>query len=216
MLPKVISKSLTAGSANCIAQSQSIAAGGSAFLNGGSVANGVFTLDTQRRIAIVSSGDDAANTAVITGNRGTGQPVSEVLALTNAGTAVSVQDYFTGGSATFPTGTAGNVTIGTNGTGSTDWAVPNYDITPFDMQVDHQISGTVTANFETTNSLNFWDPPKGKGATTAQPNVTEIVQGVTTGQVVTLTGPVTGWRETITAGTGTISAQGVQAGISNH
>ena len=215
MLPKVFSKSLAAASANCIALAQTVAAGANAIINGASAAAGAFTLDTQRRIAIVSSGNDAANTAVITGKRGTGQPVNEVLALTNVGTAVSVQDYFSGGTVTFPTGTAGNVTIGTNGTGSTDWGVPNYNITPFSLSVDHQISGTVTANFETTNDANFWDPPKGKGATTAQPNVTSIVQGITAGQVVTLTAPVTGWRETITAGNGTLTAQSVQAGITN-
>jgi hypothetical protein len=215
MLPKIISKSLTAGSANCIALSQSVAAGGNAIINGGSAADGVFTLDTQRRIAIVSAGNDSANTALIYANRQSGQPITEVLDLTNVGTAVSKLDYFSGGTVTFPQGTAGAITIGTDAQGSTDWAVPNYNITPFELNVAHQISGSVTVNFETTNDPNFWATPLGRNAPTPQPNVTEIVQGVTAGQVVSLTQPVTGWRETITAGQGTITAQAVQAGIIN-
>lgn len=215
MLPNVISKSLIAASANCIALAQTVASGANAILNGASAVAGAFTLDTQRRIAIVSTGNDLTHTAHIYGNRQSGQPIDEILTLTNAGTAVSVLDYFNGGTVTFPTGTAANVTIGTNGTGSTDWIVPNYNITPFSLLATHQITGSVTANFETTNDRNFWAPPIGKGVPTPQPNVTEIVQGITAGQLVSVTTPVTGWRETVTAGTGTVSAQGLQAGITN-
>ena len=216
MLSNVISKSLIAASANCIALSQSVAAGANAIINGASATSGAFTLDTQRRIAIVSAGNDSANTAHIYGNRGTGQPINEILTLTNAGTAVSVLDYFSGGTVTFPTGTASTVTIGTNGTGSTDWIVPNYDLTPFNINVTDQITGSVTWNYETTNDRNFWDPPVGRGATTPQPNVTEVVQASTAAVGINLTQPVTGSRFTITSGTGTLAAQIQQAGIVNY
>jgi hypothetical protein len=216
MLPKVFSKSLTAGSANCIALSQTVAAGANAILNGGSAAAGAFTLDTSRRIAIVSSADDSAKTARISGASSGGQPVSELLALTNAGTAVSVLNYAAGGTVKFPSGTAGNVTIGTDSTGSTDWTVPNYDITPFSLDVTVQISGALTWNFETTNDLNFWDPPKGLGATTPEPNVTTVTNGSTIAAQITLDAPVTGYRFTITSGTATLTAQAVQAGICNY
>jgi hypothetical protein len=216
MLPKTFSKSLTAPSANCIALAQSVAAGANAILNGASAVAGAFTLDTPRRIAIVSSGNDAANTAVISGGRGRGQGLNEVLALTNGGTAVSALDYLSGGTVAFPQGTAGNVTIGTDTIGSTDWTVPNYNITPFSLDVQVQLSGAVTYSFETTNTPKFWDPPQGKGAVTPQPVVNEFTQGATAGLGITLSTPVTGYRLTITAGTGTLTAQALQAGIVNY
>lgn len=215
MLPKAFTKSLTAGSANCIALAQTVAAGANAIINGGSAAAGAFTLDTQRRITIVSSGDDSAKTALISGNRGTGQPINEVLALTNAGTAVSVLDYFSGGTVKFPTGTAGNVTIGTNSTGSTDWSVPNYNITPFSLDITMQLAGSVTWAFETTNDANFWDPPKAASVATPEPNVNIVVAATTVAEGITLSTPVTGYRFTISSGAGTLTAQAVQAGITN-
>lgn len=215
MLPKVLSKSLIAASANCIALSQAVAAGANAIINGASAVAGAFTLDTQRRIAIVSSGNDAAKTVLISGTIGSGQPVKEVLALTNAGTAVSTLDYFSGGTVTFPAGTAGNVTIGTNGTGSTDWCVPNYNISPFSLDITMQLSGAVTWAFETTNDLNFWDPPKAASVATPEPNVNVVVAATTVAQGITLSAPVTGYRFTISSGAGTLTAQALQAGISN-
>ena len=111
--------------------------------------------------------------------------------------------------------TAGNVTIGTNTTGSTDWFVPNYDMTPFVMAFTTQLSGSATWNFETTNDLDYFDPPNGTNAGMVAPNVTAVVQGATIAQQVGLSAPVTGWRITITAGTGTLTVQGQQAGITN-
>ena len=121
-----LTKSLTAASGNCIAHAQSLAAAGAVLLNGGSVAAGVWTLDTQRRVAIQSGGNDATITATINGCRegGAGQPISEVLALTNGGTAVSVLNYLSGGTISLSGSTAGTITIGTNGTGSTNWIMP--------------------------------------------------------------------------------------------
>jgi hypothetical protein len=215
MKPLSFSKSLTAASANCICQSQSVAAGANAVINGGSATAGAFTLDTERRIAIVSAGNDSANTAHIYGNRSGGQPINEILALTNAGTAVSVLDYMSGGTITFTSATASTVTVGTNATGSSRWHVPNYNLTPFSLDVQTELTGSVTWNFETTNDPNFWDPPRGTGYTTPQPNVNEVLQASTIAQGVTLAAPVSGWRVTITANTGTLSVQGVQAGIFN-
>ena len=224
-LANTFTKTLTAPSTNCIAQSQSVAAGTNAVLNGGSVVtvgNGVFganvtqaVLDAQRRIVVVSAGNDGTNTVRLYGNLNGGQPINEVLALTNGGTAVSQLDYKAVTRASFPTGTAGNVTIGTNGTGSTQWVVPNYDISPFNAQIQVQLSGSVTYNLETTLDRQFWDPPTGTGAVSPQPNVNLIASGSTIAQSFALTQPVTGLRFTITSGTGTLTAQVQQAGLSN-
>lgn len=209
-----LKKSLTAASANCIATSQSLAATGNVVLNGGSVTGGAWTLDTQRRVIIVSGGNDSTITATINGFRGTGQPISEKLALTNGGTAVSVLDYLNGGVITLSGSTAANITVGTNGTGSTDWIMPNFHMTPFNVNIVDQVTGTVTWNLESTLDT-YWNTPSGQ-ATTPQPNVNEVIQGSTIAQSATLSTACTGYRYTITAGTGTLAAQSQQAGITNY
>lgn len=220
-----LTKSLTGASANCVALAQTVAAGGSAVLNGGSIqviGNGVFgnnvtqaVLDSQRRIQIVSASNDSSKTAHLYGLSDNARQISEILALTNGGTATSGLDYKNVTAIAFPAGTAGNVTVGTNTTGSTDWVLPNYNVTPFSMQFVTELSGSATWNLETTNDPNYFAPPTGTNAGMVAPNVTQVVQGSTIAQTATLTGPVTGWRFTITAGTGALTAQGQQAGIIN-
>ena len=211
-----LTKSLTAASGNCIAHAQSLAAAGAVLLNGGSVAAGVWTLDTQRRVAIQSGGNDATITATINGFRegGAGQPISEVLALTNGGTAVSVLNYLSGGTISLSGSTAGTITIGTNGTGSTNWIMPNFHMTPFEVNIVEQVSGSVTWNLETTQDT-YWTTPADRNPVTPQPNVNEIIQGSTIAQQATLSAAATGYRFTITAGTGTLAAQCTQAGLTN-
>ena len=115
----------------------------------------------------------------------------------------------------FPTGTAGTITIGTSNVGSTDWFVPNYHMAPFSMQFATEANGALTWNLETTNDPNFFDPPKSPNVANPIVNVATVVPGGTVAQVIPLTVPVTGWRFTITAGAGVLSAQAQQAGITN-
>lgn len=226
MLPVVLSKHLIAASANCIALSQTVAVGASVVLNGGSVVSepigpfgkniNVGQLDTQRRIALVSGGNDSAATVTIKGfaDGGPSQQISEVLPLTNAGTALSNLDYL-GITSIMPSAAiASTIIVGTDTTGSTPWIVPNYHATPFEINVFDEVTGSVTWNFETTNDGCIGPDPK-TGAT-PQPHVDVIISGSTTAQATTLTSPVSGYRLTVTAGTGTIAAQAIQAGISNY
>lgn len=225
MLPINTSKHLTAASANCICTSQSLAATGNLVLNGGSVTTkplGPFgaditlaVLDTARRIAIVSGGDDHLLTAHIYGMRQGGQPINEVLALTNAGTATSVLDYLNVSTIAVSGSVATTAVVGSSATGSTDWAMPNYDLTPFNMIINTQLSGSVTYNIETTTG-DYLAPAKSSYDTTPQPIVNTVSSGATAAASATLSTPVTGVRYTVTAGTGTLSAQALQSGIVNY
>lgn len=209
-----LTKSLTSASVNAIAAAQTVAAAGNVVLNGGSVAAGVATLDTQRRVQIISDGNDSGKTATIYGARQGGQAILEVLSLTNAGTAVSNLDYLTVGTVSVSAAIANHITIGTNGTGSTDWIMPNFHLTPFNVGIANQVTGTVTWGIDTTQDT-YWDPPKAAGVATSQPNVNAILTGETIAQDVTLESAVTGYRYTITAGQGTLAAQSTQSGIAN-
>lgn len=209
-----LSKHLTAGSVNCVALSQVKAAAGNLTLNGGSVAAGVATLDTQRRLAIISAGNDSALTATITGGRESGQKLVETLSLANAGTVVTSQDFFTIGTVSVSGSIASTITIGTNGTGSTDWIMPNFHLAPFNVDITDQLTGSATWNLETTLDT-YWDSPRGQAAN-AVPNVGTVVSGSTVAAGATLLSAVTGYRFTITSGTGTLAAQATQAGIVNY
>ena len=220
-----VTKHLTSASANCVCLSQTKGAAGNLVLNGGSVTTkplGVFgaditlaALDTQRRIAIVSDGDDSAITAHIYGFRQNGQPINEVLALTNTGTATSNLDYLNVSTIAVSGAVANHVTIGSSAKGSTDWFMANFHLTPFEIDILDEVMGAVTWNLETTNDT-YWTTPSGPGDTTPQPNVNAVLNGSTIAQQATLDAPVSGYRFTITAGTGTLAAQAIQAGISNY
>jgi hypothetical protein len=220
-----IIKSLAAASTNIVALAQTPAVGGYAVLNGAAAASlplGAFgamttvaVLDTQRRLYFTSAGNDSANTAIITGLNENGGQIREILTLGNAAAVVSNLDYKVVLSIQFPTGTAGLIMVGTFTTGSTDWYVPNYNLTPFVMQFTTEGSGTIFWNLETTNDLNFFAPPSGSNAPNPVVNVTTFVANGTLGVPITLNSPVTGWRFTITQGTGVLSAQATQAGITN-
>lgn len=215
MHPVRITKTLTAGSANCIAQSQTLAAAGNLVLNGGSVVAGVAVLDTQRRVAIVSGGDDHLRTATIYGKNEGGSPIWENLALTNAGTAVSSFDFLNVSTVAVDGAIATTVTVGTNGTGSTPWIMPSFHLTPFNIDINEQVSGSVTSNIETTQD-NYWTAPRSTQTAPNVPRVYAVRTGLTAVAQATLDTAVTGYRYTITAGTGTLTAQGTQAGIANY
>lgn len=205
-----ITKTLAAGIVNGIAQGQSAAAAGNLTLNGTLVTGGVANLGSQRRVVITSAGNDTGKTATIVGAVDSGSR-REVINLGSAAAVVSVNDFLTVGTIAVSGSIASTVTVGTNGTGSTDWIMPNFHLTPFDVTIDTELSGSVTYNIETTQD-NYWD------AVPSPPtiNVHPVVSAGTAAAETVLSTAVRGYRYTITAGAGTLTAQGTQAGITNY
>src|SRR5579875_2257412 len=111
-------KTMAAGSANGIAQSQSLAGAGNLVLNGATVSGGVATLDTQRRVILTSSGNDSGLTWTVYGTNDTGQAIVDRFAGANAAAAVSNFDFTMVTRIAGSGATAGTVTAGTNSTGS--------------------------------------------------------------------------------------------------
>ena len=121
-------------------------------------------LDAPRRIVITSSGNDSNINFVITGTSRPEQGSvvqSETVAGSNAGTAVSTQDYATAISVV-PTGnTAGTVTVGTNGTASGPWVVWDTFVPNFLVSLQGNVlSGAPTYGVEVTQDDVFgtWLP----------------------------------------------------------
>lgn len=220
-----VSKSLITASASCIATSQSLAAAGNLVINGASAvvrALGPFAgditvaaLDTQRRVQITSAGDDSARSFTVTGWRQGGQLIREVLAGTKAGSVATTLDFLNVGTVAVDGAIASTVTVGTNGTGSTDWIMPDFHLTPFSIGIVTQLSGSAGWNLETTNDMNYAATPRGPQDPTQKPTVTKIIDGSTIAQAATLNSAITGYRFTNISGTGTLSAQTQQAGIIN-
>ena len=131
--PNTVSLQLVAAVANGICQSQTPAAAGALTLNGSLVTSGVATMDVARRVLIASGGADAGVVFTITGTGrpGTGQTLGPVQSetitgVTSAASQYSVLDYATITSVTASAGTAGAITVGTNGVASTVWVVDDF------------------------------------------------------------------------------------------
>lgn len=148
MHPIVSTVAVSAGSANGIALSQSLAAGQSATLNGALVTNGIANLGAPRRVLITSAGNDSGITFTVTGtarNEQGNAAQSETVTGGNIAAVATTQDFLTVTSVVSSGPTAANITIGTNTTASGPW-VP-WDTYAVDFQVSvsgNAISGTPT------------------------------------------------------------------------
>lgn len=96
------------------------------------------------------------------------------------------------------------------GTGASPWKMPNFHLTPFELNVVTEVTGTVGYNIETTLAQYWTVPPA------AVINVGTVVSDSAVAAQTTIDMPVTGWRINVISGTGTVTAQGLQAGISNY
>lgn len=108
-----------------------------AIVGAGPVALLTNTLDTQRQIVFVSSGNDSGITFTITGTDNANARVSEVVTGGNAATVGSVLSYKTVTSIVASGASAGTVSIGTSGVASSPWArYDDWSLAPGDIQVD--------------------------------------------------------------------------------
>jgi hypothetical protein len=225
--PSTVSLQLAAAVANGICQAQAVAAAGNLTLNGTLVSGGVATMDVARRVLMASSGNDAAVVFTITGTDRNGNVQTETLTgLNAAATAFTVRDFLTVTRIAASAVCVGNITAGTNGTASTVWVQDNFTSECWMLSVGVVIvSGTATYTVEHT-----YDDPNRIGTSLATPpeQWSETPGGFTpalpwshpilVGLSATAEGtydnkPVFAHRLTITAGTGLVAMQSIQAGI---
>lgn len=114
---------LAAADDNGIALSQTTAGPADLTLNGALVVGGVAVLDTPRRVAVTSGGNDSGITFTITGTTYGGHPVVETINGVSGGAASTTVDFLTvtkirASGATSVTG----VIAGTNGVAGSRWA----------------------------------------------------------------------------------------------
>lgn len=165
--PIVTSVTLVAAAATGVGVAQVLPglSGLSLVLNGTKVTAGVAVFDAPRRVALLSGGNDSGITFTVTGTGGSwlaNTAISEVVAGTNGSTAVTKQDFLTVTSVVASGASAGNVTVGTNGTGSGPWVI--WDSFTSDFQVSCfgvVLSGAPTWGVEYTydDVFGLWLPP---------------------------------------------------------
>lgn len=224
--PQIRTLALSAAVANGIALSQAVAGAGNLTLNGSYVTGGIATLPQPRRVASVSANaGDTTQTITVTGTDRYGNAISEVVALNGTTTVFTKQDFLTVSQIAVSAATAGNLTAGTNSTGSSPWANLSNELTPVNVGLGLAFAGTATATVEYT----YDDPngyPDGVFGYDLNPSIVPKVipvanlMGVagTAGQVYdgSITIPVWGWRLTISSGTGSVTATGRQGGIAGN
>jgi hypothetical protein len=175
----------------------------------------------QRRVLITSQGNDSGIYFHIVGANQAGFPIAEYLAggANNTSPVQSNLDYLTVVSITpsnssvaqTNASTAATVSAGVNGVGSCLWNIVNWHVTPVNIQYS-----CVLATGAATFSIQYtYDDPNNlpSGVTYPQPfnhptivNATATIDGSSND-------PITAWRLYISAGTGSIRATGIQAGI---
>lgn len=215
---------LPAAVVNSIAQTQSGTANTPLTLNGTAVAGGIATLSPARRVLVTSAGSDTGITFKIVGTDRYNNPLSEVLT-GGATSAYTKQDFLTVSSVTPSGATASTVQVGTNGVGSTPWNSWSDMIAPFQLGFGVEITNSATCSVEHT-----FDDPNSQQSSSIAPNsnyppiawtdpVVSSVSANTMGGIPGTNGVpsvVFASRLTIVGGTGTVTFQAIQAGISNN
>lgn len=220
--PVRITKALTAASVNNVAQSQTPGAAGNLTLNGSAVTGGVAIFDTPRRVLITPAGNETGKTITVYGNQrtdGKGNDIQEVVAGTNAVAVATLQDFGRVTRIAVSAAFAGAVQVGTNTTGSTPWQQVNWNLPVQHLSVNVDVTGTVTYSLEYTydDVSGSYDPVSGvwnnAALSTLQVLTDTLMSAKTADSETTFDEPISAWRITITAGTGSIAVTGIQSGI---
>ena len=224
--PSVVIVQLAAAVANGIALSQAVGGTGNLTLNGSLATGGVATMDVARRVLIATAGNDVARSFTVYGTNRNGSAQSEIVtAIPNTTSKATALDYKTVTRIAVDAATAGNITVGTNATGSSDWVPDDFMAVSWDLAIAVSVNGTATYTVEHT-----YDDPNKPGASLvpdpyqfsieaksyvpplAWPNATLTAQ--TTSKEANYAGqPIFAHRLTVTSGTGQVVMQTIQSGL---
>lgn len=216
--PVRLTKSLAAASANAVCLSQTPLAAGNLTLNGAlsSGSPAIATLDTPRRVLFTFAGDESGRTFVVYGfNAVGGGAIQETVLGTTPGTVATSQDFGVITRISVDAATAGALTVGTNGVGSTPWQLIDNYLDPTSLRISIDVTGTINYTLQFTDDdimgtnvgLNFVP-----GVPTKIWDDATIVNK-TDDQAAAVTQPYGAWRITVNSGDGSLRIVGTQAGV---
>ena len=159
MRPVVQTRQLDAADPNGIFLDQAPTAGTALTLNGAFVTAGVAQLDVQRQVELESAADLSGINFTIVGTDEQGRSITETIVGPNAGVSATSLDFFTVTSIT-PDGTSGsNVEGGTNAMGGSIPIPIDKYLTPTNIGLGLEITGTVDVTVQHTFGDIFTDDP---------------------------------------------------------
>ncbi len=219
---------------NGISTAHTYTGAGAMGINGSLASGGVADLVTAQRVGFISANaGDTTQTVAIVGTDREGNVIGETVALNGTTAVYSKQDFLTVTSETISAATAGNITSGTVGVGSTPWQLADIMITPFSLALwCTLLSGAATFSIE--YSPDDPNAPATAAGTAKGYEVYPTADTISFGSQVppsawtdgtiaaktanastSISFPVFAWRLTITSGTGKVLAQAIQAGVRN-
>ena len=150
MRPVTQSRQLDTADPNGICLDQTTGGAGNLLINGAFATAGVATLDVQRRIEFESVADLSAITFTTTGTDEQGRAISEAIAGPNAGTVSTVLDFSTVTQIAVSAAVGTNVEVGTNGVGGSIPIPVDTYLTPTNIGLSVEITGTVNVTVQHT------------------------------------------------------------------
>lgn len=166
----------------------------------------VATRGTARQIVLTFGTDDTGNTYTITGTNAGGNPLVEQVA-GGATSSTTVSHFQSVSQITASKASAGTVTVGTNGVGSSGFVALNYHAQPVNISVSSIVSGTISYTVQWT-----YDDPN-KGVPTWVDDAT--AKSKTAAFVTTMNDPVFGSRVLVESETApaSVTTTYIQAGL---
>jgi hypothetical protein len=209
MRPVTITRTLTAAVTNSISLAQTTPGAANLTITGALASGGVATLVSPGQITLTSTGNISAVNFTITGTDYRGISVSEVLAGPNNNTVTSVNTYATITSIAASGAVGTNTSAGNAASGSSAVVPLDLYLTPFNVSLFLEITGTANATVQYTgDDINV---------TTSLDALTwtshSDLTAKTASAIGTLISPVTAVRVLNNSGTGTVVLRVVQSGI---
>lgn len=216
MLPIQVGVQLAASSATAIAAAQTLGSATNFNLNGSAVVNGVAVFAAPRRVLFTFAANETGHNFTVVGFGHGGQALTETVAGTTAGTVQTNNDFGSVTSARSSVATTGNVSIGTNGVGSSRWVYLSPHMTPTNVRIACLVAGTVNYTIQYAYQDPAGDPAAFPIAPVTPTTFDDsLLTGFTANGVTTITdGPPVCARVTVNSGTGTVTMILTQAGIS--
>lgn len=165
----------------------------------------------QRVVTITSAGNISSVNFTITGKDVLGNAVTETRAGPNATTVSTTAEFYEITSVTADAAVSSAATLGIGATGTSQWFVVDYQLTPINIGVQCAVTGTINYTVQQTRSdISSGNPPSAQifSATTAG------LVGATTSQQGSIYETITASRVLINSSSGgALHVRYLQAGI---
>lgn len=219
MRPIRITKALTSADDDNVCASQTPLAAGNLTINGVAAAGSpaIATLDTTRQILLTFAADETGHTITVYGydKPSGGNPIYEAVAGTTPGTVATTKEFGQVTRVAISAAATGAIKVGTNGVGSTQWFLVDWNLDPSNLTIAVDVVGTVNYTVQYTYDDIMGEYSGGNWTDSYPTKIWDdsILVSSTTDGETTFDNPIVAWRVKINSGTGSARIVGIQAGV---